>query len=453
MMKKITFILAAIVLLSSTKAVSQTSQNCNVSYNLFKGEVQTKKYDAAYPKLLSLMTNCPKLSVNIYKFGDRLAKAKFKSSENKTEFTDLIKKIYDQRLQYFAKKDAAKVHSDYATFLAKNKLASNDEIFTLLEKAYSISPKNMSVKNIYKYFQGVTDKNKDSNPQKVFDTYDDVLESIGEKLEDYRRKLQPLLSTQEKGEDLSKKDKRKLNAYTNNSGLLGRVEAGLDNIIIELSTCDRLIPLYTRDFEANKTNAKWLKRAVSRMYAKECTEDTLYETLVEAYVAADPSPAASVFFAGILYKKGKETEAMEYYKQAVDQEPDAFKKAENLYKIAQLFAKKGRKSQARNYARQAIQNKPSMGKAYLLIAGLYATSVNQCGSTEFEKRMVYTAALRQAQRARAVDPSIASRAGKYIRNYKANEPSRTLLFTQTIEAGSSHTIKCWINETVKVSKK
>ena len=105
---------------------------------------------------------------------------------------------------------------------------------------------------------------------------------------------------------------------------------------------------------------------------KRCTDDPLYEKLVEAYVAADPSPEASVFFAGILYKKGKETEAMEYYKKAVDQEPDAFEKAKNLYKIAQLFAKKGRKSQARNYARQALKNNPNFGKAYLLIAGLYA---------------------------------------------------------------------------------
>ena len=46
-------------------------------------------------------------------------------------------------------------------------------------------------------------------------------------------------------------------------------------------------------------------------------------------------------------------------------------------KLAQLFAKKGQKQvKLRREAIQAIQNKPSMGKAYLLIAGLYASSVN-----------------------------------------------------------------------------
>ena len=130
-----------------------------------------------------------------------------------------------------------------------------------------------------------------------------------------------------------------------------------------------------------------------------------------------------------------------------------FKKAENLYKIAQLFAKKGRKSQARNYANQAIQNKPSMGKAYLLIAGLYASSANACGTTEFDKRMVYTAALRKARRAAVVDPSIASRASKYIKNYLSQEPSKKLIFTKGIKPGTPHTIKCWIGETVKVPQK
>jgi len=451
-MKKITFLLAAITLLLNTSVLAQTSNDCTIVYNLFKGEVKTKKNDAALPRLKKLMSDCPDLSVNIYKLGDILAKNQLEYDGNKEEFIALSKNIYEQRLKYFPK-DAAKVHSDFATFLANEKAGSEDEIFALLEKAYALDPTQMGVRNIYKYFQGVTDRKKDTNPQKVFDTYDDVLESVGEKLDDYSKKLSPLKEKEEKGETLEKREKGLLRAYSVNSIALGQVEAGLDQIIVELSTCERLIPLYTRDFPANKTNAKWLKRAVSRMYVKECTEDPLYETLVEAYVAADPSPEASVFFAGILYKKGKETEAMEYYKKAVEQERDAFKKAENLYKIAQLFAKKGRKSEARNYANQAIKNKPSIGKAYLLIAGLYASSANECGTKEFDKRMVYTAALNKARRAAMVDPSIASKAEDYIKNYLSQEPSKKLIFTEGIKPGTPHAIKCWIGETVEVPQK
>ena len=72
MMRKITFILVAIVWLSNTTVVD-AQINCNETYNLFKGEVQTKKFDGAYIKLISLMEECPTLSINIYKYGDKVA--------------------------------------------------------------------------------------------------------------------------------------------------------------------------------------------------------------------------------------------------------------------------------------------------------------------------------------------------------------------------------------------
>ncbi|WP_188598615.1 hypothetical protein [Polaribacter pacificus] len=452
-MKKITFIILALTLLTNANVNAQSAQDCGVLYNLFKGHVQTKEYDKAYPQLLELMKSCPTLSKNVYIYGERLAMARFDAASNKQEAAALVTQIYKQRLINFPKEDPAKVHNDYASFLAENKLASSDEIFALLEKAYAIDPSRVSPKNIYKFFQGVTNRNKDTNPQKVFDTYDDVLESVQEKLDDYSKKLAALNAKVDAGQALDKREERNVRAYTINSKALGTIEGSLDAIIVELSTCDRLIPLYTRDFEANKDNAKWLKRAVSRMYAKECTDDPLYEKLVEAYVAADPSPEASVFFAGILYLKGKESEAMDYYKKAVDQETDPFKKAKSLYKIAQLFSKKGQKSRSRDYARQALKFNPNMGNAYLLIAGLYGTSINECGSNEFEKRMVYTAALDKAKRAAAVDPSISSKASKYIRNYRSHEPDKKLIFNMGLKSGDSYTVKCWINETVKIPKK
>jgi tetratricopeptide (TPR) repeat protein len=451
-MKKITFLLAGLFLIISTtetNAQDDAKRECTIKYNLFKGDYQSKKYDAAFTNWIFLMDNCPTLSVNIYKFGDKLTKIRFKSATNKDAAFKLIERVYNQRLVHYPNNNPAKVHSDYATFLAKNKLADDNQVFSLLEKAYKIDATKMGVKNIYKYFQGVTDRNKDTNPQMVFDTYDDVLESVSLKLADYAKKLLPLQDTLR---ELDKSEKRKLRAYTVNSTALGQVEGGLDNIIVTLSTCDRLIPLYQRDFEANKDNAVWLKRAVSRMYNKDCTEDPLYDTLVEALVKANPTPEASVFYAGILYKKGKVSEAMEYYQQAVDQEPDVLKKANNQLKIAQLFAKKGQKSKARSYANQALKNNPNLGKAYLVIASLYASSVNSCGSDEFEKRMTYVAALNKARRAMAVDPSISSTARRYIKNYQANVPSKKVIFTKGVTPGSSYKVGCWIGETVRVPK-
>lgn len=452
-MEKLTIVLSSLFLflgLHITKAQA-TQEECTVKYNLFKGDYQSKKFDDAYPNWIYLMDNCPKLSINIYKLGDKLAQALYYKAADKSEMKAVIGRIYSQRLENYPNVDPAKVHSDYATFLSKNDLATDSEIFSILELAYNIDPTRMGVKNIYKYFQGVTDANKDSNLQKVFDTYDDVLESVADKLKDYAEKRKEINDKLELGQELNKKEKQKLRAYTINSKALGQVESGLDNIIISLSTCDQLVPLYSRDFETKKTDAKWLKRAVSRMFNKECTDDPLFETLAKAYAETSPSADAYSFVAGVLAKNGDAAGAEQMRIKAFELETDPLKKAKFKLKFAQSAKNRGQKLKARQLAEEAIALNPNMGRAYLFIASLYASSVNSCGTDEFEKRMTYVAAYNKAIRARNIDPSISSVARKFIRNYKANFPSKKVIFTEGVKVGDPFTVKCWINESVKIS--
>ena len=444
-MRKITFLLIAIFLLNMTKTSAQQDANreCTIKYNLFKGDFQSKKYDEAFTNWLFLMDNCKDLSVNIYKYGATLA-------EDVKKDPVLAKRVYEQRLQYFPTKNPAKVHSDYATFLSKNKLVSDDEIFAILEKGYSIDPTKMGVKNLYRYFQGVTDRNKDTNPQKVFDTYDDVLENVTLKLEGYAKKLIPLSDSTRV---LGKREKSLKRAYTINSRALGTVEGNLDAIISEIATCERLVPLYQRDFEVNKSNAVWLKRSVSRMFNKGCQSEPLFEVLVRAYAEASPSPEAYAFLASVLEGKNDLNGASEMRQKSFDLETDPIKKAKIKLKFAQAAKGRGQLSKARSLAREAIKFNSNYGKAYLFIAKLYQTSVNKCGKNEFEKRMVYVAALNKARKAASVDPSISGIAKKYIKNYNANAPSKKVIFTAGVNPGSSFQIKCWIGETVKVPLK
>ena len=447
-MKKITFLLAATIFMSTINVNAQDDDatvECNRKYNFFRGDYKSKNYEAAFPNWMYLMDNCKDLSVSIYQYGSTIA-------EDIKKDPVLAKRVYEQRLQYFPvhnarKNNLAKLHSDYATYLTKNKLATDKEIFEIVKKAYEISPQDMSSKNIYFYFQGITDQFKDTNPQKVFDTYDDVIESVGEKLDDYSKKIKDLSDSTR---TLDKREKRNLNAYKINSGVLGKIEGGLDAIISEIATCERLIPIYQRDFEINKTNSVWLRRAVSRMFNKGCQADPLYAKLVKAYAEASPSPEAYAFLANVLEDNGDTEGSAQMRQKSFDLETDPLKKAKYKLKFAQAAKARGQLSKARSLAREAIQYNPNSGRAYLLIGRLYQSSVNSCGSDEFEKRMVYAAALRQAQKAYNVDPSMSSTAKKYIASYRANLPDSKVIFTKGVKPGSSYTIKCWIGETVRV---
>ena len=185
------------------------------------------------------------------------------------------------------------------------------------------------------------------------------------------------------------------------------------------------------------------------MDSKECSDDPFFVTLVEALHDLDPS-ADSAYYLGLLKDKaGDSKSALAYYEESITLETDSYKKAKILYKIAIKFKNAGRKSSARTYARKALSYQPSMGRAYLMISNLYASSANACGDTQFNKRAVYWLAANMAYKAGEVDASIKKAAIRTARSYEGRAPSKTDIFT---EGNQGTTIKfdCWIKSSVNV---
>lgn len=421
-------------------------EKCKQNLSLFHESVKSKNFSDAYAPWIWSFENCPKASKLIYSQGLKIAQDKYDNGQ-KDEGGALIDKIYAQRVQYFPD-NLGKVYSDWSISLDKRG-ASKEAVFEKLELGFKADPTGLSVKNMAKYFGEVTERNKDTNVQKVFDTYDDVLEGVNDKIDKLSQQLDKINAKETAGQALSNKEKRTQKNNGINLRGLGQVEDVLDQIIGEVATCERLIPLYKKSFEENKENSKWLRRAASRLNAKECTDDAMYPKIVEAYVNTDPSPGAYIFYAQVLEERGQSSKAIEYRNKAVDLETDPYKKAKYLFNIAQTMKRKS-KSRSRDYARKALKYQPSMGHAYLLIANLYASSANSCGTDEFTKRMVYVAAANKARQAKAVDPSITSTANRYIKSYTANSPSTKMKFQMGVKAGTPHKIGCWIGETVRI---
>ncbi len=451
-MKKATYIIAALFLMiGSIKINAQmemSQQDCTVEYNLYKGDVQGKNFTEAKTRFDNLMENCPDLSVNIYKLGEKIVDNMIENGDLKGGVL-LMSEIYDQRIKYYPN-DAATVYDAWVSFLVKHGLQEDERIYQFLENAYKEDPTKMSPKNIYMYFDLVLERNKNIDVQKVLDTYDDINDAFETQSGIYQQRLSKLIAKEEGGATLTDREAKSKRIAEGRLKNIGIIKGGLDQKIEELLTCDRLIPLYRRDFNENKSNAKWLQRAVSRMFHKECTEDALYEELAYAYAEADPSASAWIFLAGILEKKGKKTEALEMYKKAIDLEINPVKKSRYLLTIAQDLSKKGQKSSARKYANDAIKSNPSNGSAYLLIATMYASSANSCGTDVFTKRMVYVAALNKVRRAVKVDPSMSSKSRKYIKSYTANLPTKEMIFAEGVKEGDAFKVGCWIGENVKV---
>src|SRR5690606_33980122 len=195
-------------------------------------------------------------------------------------------------------------------------------------------------------------------------------------------------------------------------------------------------------------DVNWVKRAVGRMFAKECTDDPLFRKLFEAQLSLEPSASAYMYGEALKQKAGDTQGAIADFNKAVELETDKYKKSEILYKIATTL-RKSSKSQARSYANKAIEANPANGKAYLLIANLYASSANECGTTAFEKRAVYWRAADMAARAARVDPAVTQHARQSVESYNALAPTKEMIFNSGL-AGQSISFSCWIGGSVKV---
>ena len=107
---------------------------------------------------------------------------------------------------------------------------------------------------------------------------------------------------------------------------------------------------------------------------------------------------------------------------------------------------------AARYAYEATTLRPGWGDPYILIGLSYIAGNSSLGD-EFERRTAYWAAVDMFRKARAVDPSIDSKASGLIIDYEAYFPTKEDLFFRSIAEGDKYTVGGWINKTTSARPK
>jgi tetratricopeptide (TPR) repeat protein len=460
MMRKLCILALVLMGFYQAPVLAQDINACMQDLSIFAESAKVKNYKAAFEPWMSVRKDCPSINVAIYSYGERILKDYIKNGtpeEQEASKEDLIK-LYDEWVENFPKKRNKSVIGDIiskkAQALLDYKLADLKVIYNTFDQAYKQDAASFTnPKLLYNYFKTLYDRYKagdnEVTMELLFNKYEEVSEKFEFESTELAKKLDVILKKEESGTALTSRESRSKRIYNVNSNAIGTFLSNLDAIIAKEATCENLIPLYQRNFEANKTDALWIKRAASRMDSKECSDDPLFVTLVEALHALEPS-ADSAYYLGLLNdKSGNADEALKYYEESIALETDNYKKAKILLKIANKFKAAGRKSSARSYANKALGFQPSLGRAYLLIANMYADSANQCGDSQFNKRAVYWLAADMAKKAGQVDASLKRVASRTVESYTGRAPSKTDIFTEG-NAGTVIKFDCWINRSVTV---
>lgn len=436
--------------------INTNAQNtdCTSDFSLFVEYAKTKNYEAAYTPWSTVRKNCPSYHNATFIYGEKILKSKIENSKDKTEKETWVKdlvKMYDEFDTNFPDNNKGNLVNK-AMIQIDNEIGSIEEHYALLDAAFTKDKKNFtSAKALYAYFSLFVDQytagNKGVELQQVFDKYDEISEKLEEEAKTLSTEKDKLILKQET-EALSPKEENSFKALETNIEAFETVIGSMDAKISLLSSCDRLIPFYQKSFESKKTDVVWLQRAAQRLDAKGCSGDAMFTKISEALHKLNPS-ARSAYNLGIASRNAKNTtKAIEYFNQAADLQTDSNEKAKVYYQIATMFSNSN-KSQSRTYAKKALTIKPSYGRAYLLIAQLYASSANDCGETPFEKRAVNWLAAQMAQKAGQVDSSLKGQASSAAATYLKIAPSKADIFQAAMQ-GKTINFKCWIGESVRV---
>lgn len=459
MKTRATLILLALFL-SFNVGFAQQDEECIINLTLMNDFVKNKKYDEAYEPFMKLRESCPKFHSAIYSYGERILKDKIEKTTGteQVNFINDLMKLWDEGLANFPDKytaggilqDKAMLKYDYKEALGYG----NKQVYDTFDELYKKAPESFTnPKGLYIYFSTIVDMYdaKEVEVQDVFNKYDDVIDKIGQEIDNYTQKLNPIIQKEEAGETLDARTAQYKKQYESYLENYDKISGSIDTKLGILANCEVLVPLYKRDFDKFRNDSVWLKRAVNRMFNKECTDDPLYVELVKAYDESSPSADTKYFVYNLLMSQGKEKEARPYLDQSYDLETNPLKKSQLAMRFGKSLRKQGNFGAARNYFQKSLELNPSNGRAHAEIAQMYAASANNCGDDQFSKRAVFWLAAAEARKAGKVDGTIRSYAEKLAASYEGSAPTRSEIFEKG-NGGEVIKIGCWIGLSVTVPK-
>lgn len=230
----------------------------------------------------------------------------------------------------------------------------------------------------------------------------------------------------------------------------------------EIFDCDYFIAKHTPEYEADPTNVELMKRIIVSLKEHGCTAGMPFLDKVEAEygkIAAEynaqqqaefeknnPSIMAKRYFDEKEYSK-----AVAKYKEAIEAESDAGKKASYYFSIASIqFRQLSQYSAARESARMAAQLRSGWGRPYMLMGDMYAKSSSSCGNDAYSRGLAVLAAIDKWAYARSIDNEVADEANKKIATYSEHIPPEDDAFMMGKKEGQTEQVGCWIAESVKL---
>lgn len=396
----------------------------------YKASKDSRYLEEAYPQWQTIVANCPRQSKNLYINGANILKVKIAKAATAAERDALINELmsmYDTRIAQYgeAAKYTAKKANELEEILKEEGL---ERYYQLYSEAVRIGGDDLEAGYLVKYMEATINyvRAGKAEPTLVVDNYDIA-------------------------SDLLEGELQKNAADSAKAATIRGYIAGVEAAFSPYATCDQLVEIYGKKFEADPENVELLKKITSIMMRKRCTDQALFFSATENLYRLEPSPATAMRMGQMCLSKKQYSDAIKYLNDAV-----AGVDAKDKY-LAYLYlghAYNGAKSYsaARSAYNNAAEADRTKGEPYRFIASLYAASTSSATEDNIGGRSVYWAAVDALNRSKSVDPSEENveACNKAISSFAAHYPTKADAFMAGLENGKSFTIPGWIGVTTTV---
>ena len=395
----------------------------------YKATKDPRWLEEAYPYWHEVVANCPRQSKNLYNNGANIMKVKIGKAKDAAERDTLIEELmrmYDIRIANYgeAPKWTAKKALDLEEILKEEGL---DRYYALYDQAVRMEGE-LEASYLVKYMEATINyvRAGKAEPTLVVDNYDIASEKLDDELQKYV-------------EDSVK------------SATIRSYIAGVEAAFSPYATCDQLVEIYSKKFEADPENIDLLKKITNIMMKKRCTEQPLFFSATENLYRLEPTPTTAMSMGQMCLAKKEYTKAIEYLSDAVKGVADKDKYKAYLY-LGHAYNGAKSYSAARAAYNNAAEADRTKGEPYRMIAMLYASSASSASEDNVGGHSVYWAAVDKLVKSKSVDSSEENveACNRMISSYSARFPKQTDAFMAGLENGNRFTVPGWIGESTVV---
>jgi len=399
------------------------------NWKQYSSSKDTRYLEEAYPYWKTIVAKCPKNGKNIYTRGVNIMEAKIAkaaTAEDRNALIEELMALYDTRIANFgeANKVTAMKAMELEQLLGAEGLTRYYQLYSDavameggLEAAYLVKYMEATINYVRAGY---------AEPTLVVDNYD----IASDMLED----------------ELQKNAGDSVKAAT----IRGYI-AGVEAAFSPYASCDQLVEIYGKKFEADPENVDLLKKITGIMTRKRCTDQELFFLATENLYRLEPTPATAMRMGMMCLSKQQFSKAIEYLNNAVKEVEGKDLYTAYLY-LGHAYAGAKSNSAARTAYNNAAATDPTKGEPYLRIAILYGSSTSSATEDNVKGHSAYWAAVDALNKAKAVEPTEENieQCNKLIGTYSAHFPKQADAFMAGLENGQRFTVPGWIGVSTTV---